>query len=779
MSEWQTITFRFDIFDPLRPPLEAALTALEVIEAILEALLDLIRPFMLDLLNPLRAIIAALLAALRALINQIRSTGVAVLLVHPDFSQPDFSGVLYSVSGAYPGFESKVVNKFYDTSDIFRPQYPPGSSVAMLVFYIGADSPGDLLGLLFALLALIKHPIQLSGLPAPVGLKVLPVKQGGDAISQFRNLFDSDLDQALSLEWRMPQSPSGMGAAGFAGQIVSFYNTFRFPNFIIERHGPFPQDDGDEQLDQRGEVLRIKTNSNNLGNVVDSTIAKYSFPRVNSLIPVREEDGTVHRIFNSKRAIQFGGSGEAQDGEPIGSPTSALAADTALITGIATGTYRYLDEDEKLIPGRTYYYRVRAFFGDATDYLNLTKPDAVLASQVGLVQAGNFQVLRTSPKLTLGKPSRVVKGFVPRKVDVNAQAFNAYQNIYDAIRAGLLLNLDLPPAGPGDTSFRQEQKTGWGTLGMLGGQIALAKASVASFNSESTRQLIQTRLDFAGGASLILAQSDQLLEDAIFNATARRLANSVIDKLFDNSAFVNLLADQWNEGVGETVQGILTETQAWFVLGIIGGVTPEANAQIETYLSLEEQLVNPDGTFAAGEIMVSPLPIQGDSPPAVLVQERLDLANFLRTALSTVSSRVGYLSWYSVTVGDLFPFLTPFLFDFEDFLAALLKALESALKEIADIIETLLQKIRALKQMLETILALLDLLQINISVSVLSMSTTNGSAETLVQALISSENKPGDSPFGLHSGMVLTAGGPGQGFIAALEAIKFILTIPL
>jgi len=777
MSEWQTITFKFDIFDPLRPPLETALSALEVIEAILEALLDLIRPFMLDLLNPLRALIAALLAALRALINQIRSTGVAVLLVHPDFSQPDFSGVLNSVSGAYPGFESKVVSKFYDTSDIFRPQYPPGSSVAMLIFYIGADSPGDLLGLLFALLALIKHPIRLSGLPAPVGLKVLPVKQGGDAISQFRNLFDSDLNQALSLEWRMPQSPAGMGAAGFAGQIVAFYNAFRFPNFVIERHGPFPQDEGDSQLDSRGEVLRIQTNSNNLGNVVDSTVSKYGFPRVNSLIPVREEDGTVHRIFNSKRAIQFGGSGEAKDGEPIGSPTSALAADTALITGIATGTYRYLDEDEKLVPGRTYYYRVRAFFGDATDYLGLTQPDGVLASQVGLARSGNFQVLKTSPKLTLGKPSRVVKGFVPRKVDVGAQAFNAYQNIYDAIRAGLLLNFDLPPANADDTTFRQEQKTGWGTLGMLGGQIAVAKASVASFNSESTQELIRTRLEFAGG-SATLAQSSQLLDDVIFNATARRLANSVVDKLFDNSTFVNLLADQWSQGVNEIVQGILTEKQSWFLLAVVGGMTPESNAQIETYLSLEEQLVNSDGTFAAGEIMVSPLPIQGGSPPAILVQERLDLANFLRTALSTVSSQTGYLSWYSVTVGDLFPPLTPFLFDFEDFLSSLLKAVESALKEIADIIETLLQKIRALKQMLETILALLDLLEISISVSVLSMSTTNGSAETLVQALITSDSKPGDSPYGLHSGMVLTAGGPGQGFIAALEAIKFILTIP-
>ncbi len=253
MADWQTITFRFDIFDPLRPPVQAALTVLEAVEALLEALLDLLKPFMLDLLNPLRAIIAALLAALRALINQIRSTGFSLLLVHPDFSRPDFSGVLYSVSGAYPGFESKVVAKFFDESDLFRPQYPPGSSVAMLVIYVGADSPGDLLGQLFALLSLIKSPVTLSGLPAPVDVRATPVTKGGDPVSQFRRLFDSDLDRAVQLEWRMPQSPSGMGAQGFAGQLVSFYNQFRAPNFIVERHGPFPQDEGEGQMSPQGE----------------------------------------------------------------------------------------------------------------------------------------------------------------------------------------------------------------------------------------------------------------------------------------------------------------------------------------------------------------------------------------------------------------------------------------------------------------------------------------------------------------------------------------------
>lgn len=776
MAEWSTITFKFDIFDPLRPPLEAILTALEVVEAILEALLDLIKPFLLDLLNPLKAVIAALLAALRALINQIRATGVAILLVHPDFSQPDFGGVLYSVSGAYPGFESKVVGKFHDTADIFRPQYPPGSSVAMLVFYIGADSPGDLLGLIFAILALIKHPIQLSALPAPVDVKAGPINKSGDAVSQFRNLFDGDLDQTVQLEWRMPQAPAGSGVAGFVGQIAAFYNAFRFPNFIIERHGPFPQDEGQDQLDARGEVVRIQTDSTTIGASVDPLIERYGFPRVNSKIALREEDGTVHRIFNSKRAIQFGGSdGEPVDGEPIGSPTSALGADTALIRGIATGTYRYLDEDDELVPGRTYYYRIRAFFGDATDYLGLRQPDEVQAAGLA-VRQGNQQILRLSPKLTLGRPSRVVKAFVPREEDPADQAFKAYTDVYNAIRAGLLLNFELPPAGPGDSLFRQDQKAGWGTLGLVAGQIGAAKAIGAGGFPDI--QALPSLFIFNRSDSLKaeLISGSLISRNILFNSTARRLANSIIDKLLDNPAFTDILIGLWNDGVQEVVNRILDSKGVWIVPAIIGGITPEANRNIDIYLSLEEG----DPTFHVDvdgiSVRIGPFPLSGEE--SATVEDRLALANFLRTALSVISAQTGYLSWYSVTVGDLFPALTPFLFDFEQFLKDLLNAINSALQELVDIIETLLAKIRALKQIVETLLALLELLKINVTVSVLAYTSTNGSAEDLAQQLLQSESKPGSSPFGLHSGIVLTAGGPGQGFIAALETIKFILGMP-
>ena len=806
MASWETIEFNFDIFDPLKPPLEAVLVGLEVVEAILEALLDLIKPFMLDLLNPLRAIIAALLAAIRAIINQIRASGFSILLVHPDFSIPDYSGVLYSVSGAYPGFESKVVAKFFDTSDIFRPQYPPGSSVAMLILYLGADSPGDLMGLIFALLDLIKHPIDLSGIPAPVDLKVRPVRQGSNAISQFRSLFEDGIEKSLEVEWRMPQMPVGTDVKGFANTFVSFFNQFRFPNFIVERTGPFPQEPGTSQLAVKGETTRIEVNSLSQGKIINSALEKYKLPTLNSKIVVREEDGSVHRVFPNKRVIQYGSDGEAKEGNAQGNPNSATAETvTALVTGIGTGIYKFLDNDKDLKEGKTYYYRVRGFFGDATDYLSMLTPADVEAQDKPggfLKKDGNRAILKWGPDLTMGKPSRTVKGFVPRNLG-SSPTFNVYVDVFNAIRAGLLLNFELPAATQQDeanvqaqaldagldpnaagavtqalqvsSTKRTEQKSGWGSLGSLGGQIGPIKAAFSN--------------------------SEDLKKNLLFNATARRLANAVATELVASPEFTDVLASQWTSVKG-VVEGVLAEAEtnafattfvsnstaeiSWTCLGLIGGITGGTQFRIEEYLAREESygtdhsVKNPyPGPLPLGpdDLAAGAVVQQGDKGllGGVSVQGRIDLATFIRAATSLIGQNSSYLSWYSVTVGDLFPILTPFLEDFLQWLEALLKAINSALQELIDIIETLLQKVRALIQLVEMILAILDLLDITIRVSILATSSTNGSAGSLAQELISSENKPGDSPFGLHSGMVMTFGGPGQGFIAALEVLGFIL----
>jgi hypothetical protein len=720
MATWTTIEFSFPIFDPLKEPLKGVLTALETISAILEALLELIKPFMIDLTNPLKAIVALLLAAIRTIIDQIVSTGFSVLLVHPDFSRPDFAGVLDSVSGGYASFESKVISKFFDSSDIFRPQFPQGSSVAMLVMYIGATTPGDLMSQLLALLQLLKHPVKLT-LPAPVGVKVLPVNKSGSSISQFKNLFDSDLDKALVVEWRMPEAPSGQGVAGLMNQAVSVYNSYRFPTFVVERIGPFPSEDNNDQSPQ-GELVQVEAESPTLGKSIDPIIERYKFPKVSTKIVVREENGNVYRDFPKKIDVDSG----------------------AEVLGALEGTYRYLDDDPELIAGRTYYYRVRPYFGNAGPYLALKGAKSVASNKSILRREGNQVFVRFPPSLTLGQPSRVVKGFVPRPTPENA-AFSAYDDVYNAIKVGILLNFELPPATEADSTFRKEQKTGWGSLGQLGGQVGPIKAA--------------------------FPLSTDLKDNVLLSAASRRLANPILTVLSSTPELSELLSGKWTGGVKDVVDRVLDETiYSWNVIGVVNGVTSGSAEKIDAYLALED-------SYEEGKPFNGPVPVSESLSFRVSVQERQDLADFLRTALSCVSSQTSYLSWYGMTLGDLFPALIPFLFDFEQFLLGLLKALESALSELTDIIETLLQKVRALEQILRTILDLLDLLGVKVSLSLLASSSTNGSAASLAQDLLQSDNKPQDSGFGLHSGIVMTFGGPGESFVAAFKALKFILTI--
>ncbi len=438
-----------------------------------------------------------------------------------------------------------------------------------------------------------------------------------------------------------------------------------------------------------------------------------------------------------------------------------MASSVDLVTGIASGTYRFLDEDPHLLPGKTYYYRVRAFFGDCKDYVDATAGSLKEGKSPLVFTQGNQRVIRTSPKMNLGRPSPLAKGFVPRLLrdaSGNSIAFNVYDDVYRAVQAGLLLNFDLPAVFPpgsdiANTVFRNEQRTGWGTLGSVGGQV--------------------------GSLKVAYPRSDALRESVVFKAASRRLANKVATVLSSTPQLVDMLAKQWTDTVKDVVNRIVPSKDddlagqvPWSFVGNVGGVTRQYAARIETYLEAEESYS--DGAPLDGPLPLTP--IAGAS--SVSVDERVALADFIRSSLSTVSTQTSYLSWYSLTVGDLFPALVPFIFDLEQFLKSLLKAFESALKEIADIVETLIQKVEALAQILRTLDDIIRILNVSVTLSVLALGSTNGSADSLVQDLQASGDKPGSSPFGLHSGMVMAFGGPGQGSIAALSALRFILGIP-
>jgi len=727
-SSWTNLKINVDPLAALRPPLKSILSVLEAIESVLEALLALLKAFMLDLLNPIRALIALLLAAIRAILNQIKSTGFAVLLVRPDFRRSDLRGVFNSVSGGYQAFESKVMGKFYDEADPFRPQYTAGMNAVMVIFYIGAESPGDLMSEIMALLDLLKHPMDDVGVAAPVGLKVSAPSQSGDPASQFWKLFQpSDANKSLVLEWKMPTSAAGIASPTLVGQIASSLPSYNLgQKFLIERTT-------DEN--PAGEPVYAKLESKTQGARVKKTIQKYNVPSASTKVAVKERNGGRYRFFPVRKK-----------------------ADNSTYLGGLTGTYRYIDT--QLEEGKAYRYRVRAYLGTLDDaYVDpsiKTVDDA--AKKLIKQDATNGWIVNFGKKVVMGKPSAVVRGYVPPQVSAG-EIFDMYTDLMNASLAAILLNFELPFPSATDNATVLEQKTGWGTLSALAGPIGWQKIGHAK-------------------ASVFVKQP-------FVKPTIRRVVNPVLEKLRKQAQLIKRLSKMWSSGVKETVEKILGQVgytfsnsgttppvaYDWGLFGLIGDVTDAKQKQINAYLAKED----PDYS-AKPKLYAGPLPVKaGLGAVYVTVQERSDLADFLRLAMSVNDQSANYLQWYSITIGDLFPALVPFLFDFEQWIIQLLKAVESALKEIADIINTLIQRVRDLEQLVKAIIALLEMLNIDLTVSALSVSGSNG-VDDLVQGLLTSQNKPGDKPFGLHAGYVFTAGGPGPGFTKALEALKFLVT---
>lgn len=729
MADWKKTSLSFDLLNPIRVPIKSTLVALETLESILEALLAIVKAFFQDIGNPLKSIISLLLAAVRTIINQIKSSGFSILLVHPDFTRQDMSSVLQSVSGPYSTFESKVVTKFFDQSDVFRPQFTSGSAVAMIVFYLESNNPSTFLSQLYALLKFIKHPTFKEGMAAPVEVKVNPILNSGDVVSTFRGLFDGDIkDGTLAVEWRMPTTNTGSQSSSFVNSLVSLYNTFSIPNFIVERsETPI------------GDVVELNLNTPTIGSINDSTIKKYGLSNPTNTTFLVEENKNVYRDFAKKRIV----------------------SGSDLLQGAFTGIYRFIDGDG-LTPGQVYYYRIRAYFGDVAGYVATKSANDFKGSNKegssALVRTdGNTKILRFPNNSSVSGASTIVRGFVPRK-RAGSNDFNPYDTIYRAIQAAILLNFELTQPATQVTAFRQKQRTGWGSLASIGGQVSPLKIA---FNT-----------------------SEKLKNNVVFKTIARRLTNNCLNNIYSQPQLMNRLHNLWsggnkddasNGGVAGTVRKILETSIVWYLIGTKGGIKSNTEDRIDKYLSAEDGYVN--GKPLKGPLPINPYKINNETF-FVSEDSRRDLQEFLQAALSLTNGPTSYLSWYSVTIADLFPSFIPFIFDFEQFMLALLKSVDTALKNLDSIVSTILQKIKALEQVIKSIDVLISLLGVEAKgISVLATSNLNGSAQSLASSLIESTNKPPDLNDGLHSGMVMVFGGPGEGSLAAFNAIKFILTV--
>lgn len=423
MAEWKALAITppgKDLFEDVRNVLETLLIYLDVVKAVLET----IKAFLVDFGNPIKALIEALIALIKSLIEALKRTGLYAYYDLPNpFKDPSFKRHL----GGYQGFNRRFKQSLLDQQDLSRPQPIQGALKGGYILIVAdAEGPLKLLALLNILLRFFGQEFLKPQYGPPANVKVVPVGEQGDPILAVTKVFTKQVE-ALAIEWSLPSTVPPGNDPAFGGLATQISQEFYPPKWFIEKSTvPLTQEISVDQLSDPTAVGFVT-------NVVPTTAVD---PRSNKLI---ERKIRVHDDY----------------GEPfykfefyaIVSPTS----NPDMFFAGQLGTFRYIDTAVE--PGKTYYYRVRAFSGELSFETNsgssqgsLVLPPTSLEPDFN--QGGQERYVwpskdNNSP-VVMGRPSPILRGQI---VKLPAD-FDVTENIRRIFLAAFALNFHLPLPAP-------------------------------------------------------------------------------------------------------------------------------------------------------------------------------------------------------------------------------------------------------------------------------------------------------------------------------------------
>lgn len=725
MSDWNYVNIKpLKILDEVTDQVPPVLEFLRGVETFLEGLIDVVSSFALLTISPYIALLKLLLKSIKELIASLTGTGVSVLLVYPDFNRKDPVAILNSVKGGLPAFENIISAKMYDYNDLFRPQFPPGSASAWFVLYINAQSPGDLIKQLRALMRLLETKQELFN-PAVTDVKVLPVLQS-DSVSaasklaldstwkmlpgkefytpaSMQELLTSNIQNALVVEWSLITAPSALATPGFTNPLAEFLNTYVSPfnDFIIERSEK-----------PNGDPVLFTMNSASVGELPTLSAESDGVLSPPAKTSVVEPSGQTFRHFAFKRYADL---------------------TTDIVTGFLTGTFRYLDDEVE--PGKDYYYRVRIGTGSLPDYVPYLNAEVPEAYDQLITTADNLPVINLP---NIGPPSTVVRGRVP-VID-----FDILTVATLTTKAALYLNFELLPPDPEDDPNLVRSKTGFGAFQAVASQVALVK----SFSPNTVT---------LSGSSL-------------FEATVNRIvANSVVTLTNQPDSLIKIKADWEENGLQEIVLKIIKEAEEnpYRILYADKLIDPQSDAgrtRINSYLLLEYS-----GNVDPRNDYVGPIPLT-----IISVQDRGQLRNFLGVLLIGGGVASSYLKWYGLTLGDFFPKVFPVIRQIERLIESIIKAAEKAIEQVKKVITNIIQKIKQLELIILQIQEVINALKVELNLGILAGVSTDSSPSSIINSIQNAGNKPVTLNSSYYSGMVGVAAAPGE---SALNSIKTIFNI--
>lgn len=501
MSNWEALQIKIpgqDLMEDVRSSLEALVTFMEIIKALLET----ISLFLIDFGNPIRAIVQSLLTLIQELFNSLKQTGLFALFDVPNPTQdPNFD----RFKGGYQAFVERFKASLFDSKDPFRPQPAAGQTLSGFVIIVAdAETVFGLLRLIKILLRFFGKEVYSAKYAAPANVRIFPAGSkpgatGGtnfDPILQVASVFGATL-KGFAIEWSLatnqyPPDP------GFNDLLASVSSELIPQSWLIEKTS---NSGGPVTL-----TLNAETNfEDKRGKAIKRTI------------PVRDENGDYFRVFEKYIVID---------------PTTSTST---FILG-QLGRFRYLDS--LVNKDTTYYYRIRAFSGPLVVTVNNTI-DFPAPEQ----KADTGEYIQRWPSsdpnnpVIMGRPSGIVTCRIPN-IPADFDVITALENTFKMAFA-LGFHNPLDPTATFDANGRptgstSATKVGQGALMNLGG--ALSDIIPTAISSVQKNPVTEEYPDVVQNYLSVKFQSS-------------RLAQVVGASLLENSAMLNPLRDLYQGAI--------------------------------------------------------------------------------------------------------------------------------------------------------------------------------------------------------------------------------------
>lgn len=717
MANWEALKIKIpgqDLMEDVRSSLEALVTFMEIIKALLET----ISLFLIDFGNPIRSIVQALLTLIQELFNSLKQTGLLALFDVPNPTQdPNFD----RFKGGYQAFVERFKASLFDSKDPFRPQPAAGQSQSGFVIIVAdAETVFGMLRLIKILLRFFGRELSSAKYASPANVRIFPAGTlpssvsgagsvaGGtisqsnfDPILQVASVFGATL-KGFAIEWSLatnqyPPDP------GFNDLLASVSSELIPQSWLIEKTS---NPGGPVTL-----TLNAETHfEDKRGRVIKRTI------------PVRDENGDQFRIFEKYIVID---------------PTNATST---FILG-QLGQFRYLDSF--VDKDKTYYYRIRAFSGPLVVSINNTidfpKPEKKADTEEYIQRWPSSDP--TNP-VVMGRPSGIVTCRLPN-IPVNFDVITILENTFKMAFA-LGFHNPLDPEATFDSNGRPTGSTsvtkiGQGSLMNLGG--ALSDVIPTALSSIQKNPVTE---DYPNVVQNYLSVKFQ----------ASRLAQVVGSSLLENSAMLNPLRDLYQGAIPLPIPS--------------AGYFKGSNSTIEQMVTAFNLI--PDG-FPSEDI---PEVYTTSNAAFKDVNTRL---NLLQVVVFIKSFTMGGTppDWISVSLlRDIIPWSGKFIYDLLNRIDALLDAFQSAVSEIKAFIDTVVRKIDTLERFIKFLIEILNYLDsFSAGFYFLSVPSTAGGIPGWISSIDNAGGtKPPSGPGGYSAGVSLAyAGTDVSAFVKAFSMI--------